>query len=214
MNTIFILIFQLAVLIFSVMIHEVSHGYVADYLGDPTARLAGRLNLNPLNHLDVFGSIILPLTFYVLSGGTFIFGWAKPVPYNPYNLKNPLKGGALIAAAGPASNFILALVFGLAIRAMSFLNFTALAPLYVLFGAIVFVNILLGVFNLVPIAPLDGSKVLYALLPNSQSGREFINFMERYGLIMVLAFVFFGFQLIIPIINFIYFVFTGSPSGF
>jgi Zn-dependent protease len=156
----------------------------------------------------------LPLTFYVLSGGTFIFGWAKPVPYNPYNLKDPRTGGALIAAAGPASNFILALVFGLAMRVLDFANVASLDPLYILFGAIVFVNILLGVFNLVPLAPLDGSKILYALLPQTPSSREIINFMERYGLILVLIFVFFGFQLIIPIINFIYFIFTGSPSSF
>ncbi|MCL4437640.1 site-2 protease family protein [Patescibacteria group bacterium] len=214
MNTIFILIFQLVVLIFSVMIHEVSHGYVADYLGDPTARLAGRLNLNPLNHLDVFGSIILPLTFYVISGGTFVFGWAKPVPYNPYNLRDPKKGGALIAAAGPSSNFILALVFGLAIRGIIFFNILAAASLVALFSVIVYINILLGIFNLVPIAPLDGSKVLYAFLSDNQSGREFMMFMERYGLILVLVFIFFGFQLIIPIINFIYFVFTGVPAGF
>ncbi|MCL5733826.1 MAG: site-2 protease family protein [Patescibacteria group bacterium] len=214
MNSIFILIFQLVILIFSVMIHEVSHGYVADYLGDPTARLAGRLNLNPLNHLDVFGSIILPLTFYVISGGTFVFGWAKPVPYNPYNLRDPKKGGALIAAAGPASNFILALFFGLAIRAILFFDISAAASLAALFSVIVYTNILLGIFNLVPIAPLDGSKVLYAFLPNSQSGRQFMLFMERYGLFLVLIFVFFGFQLIIPIINFVYFIFTGSPSGF
>ena len=214
MNTIFILIFQLVVLIFSVMIHEVSHGYVADYLGDPTARLAGRLNLNPLNHLDVFGSIILPLTFYVISGGTFVFGWAKPVPYNPYNLRDPKKGGALIAAAGPSSNFILALVFGLAMRGIIFFNISAAASLVALFSVIVYINILLGIFNLVPIAPLDGSKVLYAFLPDNQSGREFMMFMERYGFILVLVFIFFGFQLIIPIINFIYFIFTGVPAGF
>lgn len=214
MDNILIIIFQLAILIFSVMIHEISHGYMADYLGDPTARLAGRLTLNPMKHLDWFGSVFLPLTFYILSGGSFIFGWAKPMPYNPYNLKDPRKGGALIAAAGPASNFAIALVFGLAIRMMMFLNFTALAPLYILFGAIVFVNILLCVFNLVPIAPLDGSKVLYALLPPTKFSREIIIFMERYGLILVLAFVFFGFQLIIPIINFIYFIFTGLPSNF
>src|SRR3989338_7449225 len=99
-------IFQIIVLIFSVVIHEVSHGYVAEYLGDPTARLAGRLTLNPVKHLDLFGSFILPVSLWFLTGGAMVFGWAKPVPYNPYNLKDPISGGAKIAAAGPLSNFL------------------------------------------------------------------------------------------------------------
>ena len=102
----FMIVFQIVVLICSAVIHEVSHGYVAQALGDKTAEEAGRLTLNPLKHLDLYGSFLLPLILYYVSQGTFVFGWAKPVPYNPYNLKDPKKGGALIAAAGPASNFL------------------------------------------------------------------------------------------------------------
>jgi len=209
MDNILIIIFQLAILIFSVMIHEVSHGYMADYLGDPTARLAGRLTLNPMKHLDWFGSVFLPLTFYFLSGGNFIFGWAKPVPYNPLNLKNPRRDSALVAIAGPAANFALAIVFGLSIRLLGIFPDVYAESLAVSFSLIAYVNILLGVFNLIPIAPLDGSKVLYSLLPNNQSSREFILFMEQYGIFFLLVFVFFGFQLIVPVIEFIFHLLSG-----
>src|SRR3989344_5382087 len=111
-------IFQIIVLIFSVVIHEVSHGYVAEYLGDPTARLAGRLTLNPIKHIDPFGSGILPVIL-VITHSPILFGWAKPVPYNPYNLRDPISGGAKIAAAGPISNLLLALIFAIAFRVMN-----------------------------------------------------------------------------------------------
>src|SRR3989338_2731694 len=151
-----LLIFQLAVLIFSVIIHEVSHGYVAEYLGDPTARNAGRLTLNPIPHMSLFGMVIFPIISYLAWG--IPVGAAKPVPYNPNNLKNPRKGGALIAVAGPTSNLVIAVVFGVLVR----ITFAAgaFSPfLGELFGIIVYINILLAVFNLVPIPPLDGSKV-------------------------------------------------------
>jgi Zn-dependent protease len=208
-----LLIFQLVLLIFSVMIHEVSHGYVAEKLGDPTARLAGRLNLNPINHLDPFGSFLLPLGLYILTGGAMVFGWAKPVPYNPFNLKNPKAAAGKIAAAGPLSNFLLALVFGLLLRILSGLGY--LSPqLFLFFSIIIYINILLGVFNLIPIPPLDGSKVLFALLPVSQSNYALMAFLERYGMILILFFIFFGFRIIVPIINYIYALFVGVPFGF
>ena len=161
--------FLLAVLIFSVVVHEVTHGYVAEALGDPTARLAGRLTLNPLKHIDLFGSVVLP-GLMLLSHSPFLFGWAKPVPYNPYNLDArkwglPARvGEALVAGSGPAVNVALALVFGLLVRfAHDFLSpaFVSLAT------AVVVINVLLAVVNLIPIPPLDGSKVLAAVLPNS-----------------------------------------------
>jgi Zn-dependent protease len=105
-----LIIFYIIVLIFSVIIHEVAHGAIADWLGDPTARLEGRLTLNPIKHIDPFGSVILPALLFWATAGQSVFGWAKPVPYNPYNLKNPKSGGAIIAAAGPLSNVILAVV--------------------------------------------------------------------------------------------------------
>jgi len=155
-------IFLIAILVVSVVIHEVSHGFAANWLGDPTAKLQGRLTLNPISHIDPMGSIVLP-AILALSGSPFLFGWAKPVPYNPYNFQ---RGGrwaeAIVAFAGPAANLAIALVFGLLIR------FNVISGVMVsLAVSIVFLNILLAIFNLIPIPPLDGSKVLPQLLPRS-----------------------------------------------
>ena len=158
-------IFLLIILIFSVIIHEVTHGYVAQSLGDPTARLAGRLTLNPLPHLDLLGSIILP-GLMLLSNSSFLFGWAKPVPYNPYNLRNARFGEALVAGAGPAVNLLLAIIFGLLVRFAGGVLPDAFVSLA---GTVVVINILLAVINLIPIPPLDGSKVLGAILPQALS---------------------------------------------
>jgi len=191
-------VFQIIVLIFSAVIHEISHGFTAEKLGDPTARLAGRLTLNPFKHLEFFGSFILPLSLYFLSGGRFIFGWAKPVPYNPLNLKNPLRGGALIALAGPLSNFIIAIVFGIILNIIG--PNTLISSLFLI---IIYINVLLGVFNLVPIPPLDGSKVLFGILPNKRWTYKLMIILESYGMILLILFLFFGFNLIIPIIQFL-----------
>ncbi|MBP9668712.1 MAG: site-2 protease family protein [Candidatus Pacebacteria bacterium] len=153
-------IFLVIVLIYSVVLHEAAHGYMANYLGDPTARLLGRLTLNPLKHIDPMGSVILP-ALLALSNAPFLFGWAKPVPYNPYNLQ---RGGrwaeALVAFAGPLSNIFLAVVFALVTRLATSPAIAELAFM------IVSVNVMLAFFNLVPIPPLDGSKILSALLPH------------------------------------------------
>ena len=207
-----LLIFQLLVLIFSVVIHELSHGYVAEHLGDSTARLAGRLTFNPAKHLDPFGSFVLPAMLWFLTAGQMVFGWAKPVPYNPMNLKDPLTGGGKIAAAGPVSNFLVAAVFGIIFRI--FLAAEIITPfLSLLLSIIIYVNILLGVFNLVPMPPLDGSKVLFALLPRNESSLRFIAAMERQGLILVLLFIFFGFDIILPVINLLFRLIAGAPFG-
>jgi len=209
--TMFLLVFQLVVLIFSVMVHEVSHGYVADYLGDPTARLAGRLNFNPLKHLDFFGSFLLPVFLWWATHGTAVFGWAKPVPYNPLNLKNPKLGTGKIAVAGPAANLLIAAVFGIFLRITIFLGLTT--PLLTLFfSLIVYLNILLAIFNLVPLPPLDGSRILFALLPVSESSYRLAYTLERYGMMLVLIFVFFGFQLILPIVDKLFYFFVGNQA--
>lgn len=202
MNEFLIIIFQFAVFIFSVMVHEVSHGVVAFKLGDETAKNEGRLTLNPLVHIDFFGSIFLPILL-ILTNSPVIFGWAKPVPYNPNNLKNPKKGAALIGIAGPLSNIILAVIFGILLKIISGIGISiSLFPLVMFFQIIIFINLLLAVFNLVPIPPLDGSKLLFAVLP--QKCRKLQFFLERYGMAILLAFIFFGFWLLIPIINFLY----------
>lgn len=206
-----VFIFQLIILVFSAIIHEISHGFQAERLGDPTARLAGRLTLNPLKHLDLFGSVVLPTSFYFLSGGSFVFGWAKPVPYNPLNLKNPRMDAGKIAIAGPTANLIVAGIFGLLLKIFVALNFaSAIKPFFV---SIIYINILLAVFNLVPIPPLDGSKALFAFLPSNGLNRQIAIFLERYGFVFLLLFVFFGFNLIRPIISILCFIIAGYACG-
>ncbi|MBI5147527.1 MAG: site-2 protease family protein [Parcubacteria group bacterium] len=205
MSDIYPIAFQLIVLLFSVVIHEVSHGVAAYRLGDPTAKLMGRLTLNPIKHLDFFGSLIMPFSVFLLTGGRFVFGWAKPVPYNPANLKNPRLGSALVALAGPLSNFSLAVIFGLISRLLAGFgaggaDFAAAASALV--GYVVLINLLLAVFNLVPIPPLDGSRVLFYFLP--QSARAVEEFLERYGFVILMLFIFFGFRLIAPVVYLLY----------
>ena len=209
-------IFIIAILIFSVVIHEVSHGFAANYLGDPTARLAGRLTLNPIKHLDMMGSIIIP-ALLVLTNAGFVFGWAKPVPYNPYNLR---KGGkwaeAIVAGAGPASNFLIAIIFGLLLRFGIISGFATPAFIQIA-GIIVFVNIMLGVFNLLPVPPLDGSKVLAGILPwgAGQSYRRFQDVMSRYGIVAMFGFIFIFIWILGPIfvklVSLIFSLITGLP---
>lgn len=209
MNDFLILIFQFIVFIFSVMVHEVSHGLMAYRLGDDTAKQMNRLNLNPLNHIDPVGSIILP-GFLFLVRSPILFGWAKPVPYNPYNLKNPKTGAALIGIAGPASNLSLALIFGLLIRALSFISGpeALLATLGMFFSVIVYVNIMLAIFNLIPIPPLDGSKILFAVL--SEKYHRLQEFLEANGNLILIIFILFGFGILQPIISGLYLLFAGK----
>lgn len=149
-------------LILSVVLHEMAHGYAANWLGDPTARLQGRLSANPLVHLDPLMSVILP-GLLVLSGSPILFGAAKPVPYNPYNFTNQKWGEAIVAAAGPAANIFIALVFAVLVRSADLLQLSA--TFVELAMGIIVLNIFLAIFNLVPIPPLDGSKILPKLLP-------------------------------------------------
>ncbi len=186
------------ILVLSAAFHEYMHGFMADQLGDPTAKLAGRLTLNPIPHLDVFGSFLVPLLFIIsgtiISGVNFVFGWAKPVPYNPYNLRDQKYGSAKVAAAGPMANFILAFFLALAWR---FIPIETEGFVFFMTSAI-YINLLLMIFNLLPIPPLDGSKILAAFLPVDVANR-YLSF-GRYGFFLILLFIFFAFQLILPII--------------
>ncbi len=164
------MIIALIILIFSAILHEVAHGLVADRLGDPTARLMGRLTLNPKSHIDPMMSIALPLLL-LLSGSPVIFGAAKPVPVDPFNLKDGRKDMALVALAGPLTNILLAIFASLLIR-----SFLSISPsfflssfLYPLLSVIVTLNLLLAIFNLLPIPPLDGSKVFSLILPEAEA---------------------------------------------
>ncbi len=195
------LIFYFIIIIPSAIVHEYAHGWTADQLGDPTARHAGRLTLNPLAHIDLFGTIFMPIILLLFSGGSFMFAYAKPVPYNPYNLKNQKRDSALVAAAGPLSNLLVALVCAFVAKHLASGSFAFVLSI------IVYANILLAIFNLVPIPPLDGSKVLYALLP--ASAWRWKENLERYGSIILIIFIFFFFQLLNPIIQWIYQLFLG-----
>jgi Zn-dependent protease len=182
-------IFIIAALILSIVLHEMAHGYAANALGDPTARLAGRLSGNPLVHLDLLGSIIIPGILFLTQAG-MLFGWAKPVPYNPYNLRNQKWGEAMVAAAGPAINLFLAVVFAALIRFSDVLELSA--AFLDLASYIVYINILLACFNLIPLPPLDGSKILKALLPfqAARSYQQFVEKVESFGIFATFAIVF------------------------
>lgn len=198
---------DIAFLIFIIMgaiIHEYSHGWMANELGDPTAKDLGRLTLNPIVHIDPMGSILLPLFAWFTTGGRFLFAYAKPVPYNPYNLKNQKWGPALVGIAGPASNVIIAALLGMVIRflpASSFLEILSVG---------VWANVMLAVFNLVPIPPLDGSKILFALLPDSWRGME--QTFERYGIVLFIFFIFYFASALYPLMAFLFGIFTGIAT--
>ena len=199
-------IFYVAILIMSVVVHEVSHGYMAEYFGDDTARDMGRLTLNPIKHLDLYGSIILPLILVFLRSPVML-GWAKPVPYNPNNLRNKRWGTLAVAAAGVLANLFLAIVFGVIIRIAS-THQNIPAGFYFITSAIVIVNLSLALFNLVPIPPLDGSKILFSFLP--ESAYNFMIVYEQYAIILLLLFVFFFSGILYPVLAFLFHLMTGA----
>ena len=201
-------IFVIVIVILSAIVHEVMHGVAADSLGDHTARYAGRLTLNPLVHLDPFGSVILP-AMLALSGSPIFFGYAKPVPYNPYNLRPGRFSEAIVAIAGPLSNAAIALFFGLIIR-LGFLPAGVNAVLFL----VVVVNVMLGLFNMIPIPPLDGSKVLASILPSGlERGYARIRFeLERNPLIGMIIVVVLIYSLGSIWSNFVYSI-AGAIAG-
>lgn len=199
------LIFYFFIIVPSSILHEYAHGWMADRLGDPTARYAGRLTLDPRTHIDVWGTLLLPLLLFFGTNGSFLFAYAKPVPYDPNNLSNRKWGPAMVGLAGPAANLLLACAFALVVRLMPLSEMTQFVAI------IVYANLMLMVFNLLPIPPLDGSKLLYALFPNVATTMQ--NFFERYGILLVLFVAYFLFRFISPVITILFNLLVGAPVG-
>jgi Zn-dependent protease len=200
-------VFTVIIVLMSVVVHEVAHGYAALTYGDKTALMAGRLTLNPLKHLDPIGSVILPLLL-IISHAPFPFGWARPVPYNPNNLNNQKWGVPAVSAAGIGANLGLAIVFALVLRVSLMVGVTS-APFLTVVSLIVLANISLALFNLLPVPPLDGSRILFGLLPLRYRSLEAR--FEVYALpaVLILMVVLWKFDFISPAIRFLYTLFTG-----
>jgi Zn-dependent protease len=214
MEAISIKLFLYLVIILSATFHEYSHGFIAYKLGDSTAKDAGRLTLNPLAHLDLMGTVIIPL-FLLFYGGVFL-GWAKPVPYNPYNLKDQKYGSLKVGIAGPGANLLIALILGIFLRIVSSGIFSQWSIVNsqesMLFleavALIVYINIFLALFNLIPFPPLDGSKVLMDLFPRSGYA------MARFGFLGIFLALFLAFFVLSPLAGFLFRLITGQAFGF
>lgn len=195
-------IFFLIIILFAAVIHEYSHGWAADRLGDPTAKNFGRLTLNPLAHIDWWGSLLLPLLLYFGTGGNFLFGYAKPVPFNPNNLRWRKWGPAAVAFAGPAANLLLAFLFSLFLFLFS--RTAGFSSRLIFSGcliSIIQINLILAVFNLLPLPPLDGSKIIAAFLPAGWEERFLA--LERHEMIFIVLLIFLVFPYIYPVIDFL-----------
>jgi Zn-dependent protease len=190
-------VISIAVFVIVIVAHELAHGYVAYKLGDPTARNAGRLTLNPLAHADPIGTVLLP-ALLIISRSPVVFGWAKPVPVNPYNFKDPRKGMLLTSIAGPGANIVLAVIFAAAFKTGLFPP-RSIPGMFLLYGVII--SLVLGVFNLMPIPPLDGGGIVSAMLPEKAARR--FNQLERYGFIILIGLLYLGLfdRVILPLVG-------------
>ncbi|MFQ5834726.1 MAG: site-2 protease family protein [bacterium] len=211
-----VLFSSLIILLFSIILHECAHGLAAEYHGDPTARQMGRITLNPIPHLDPIGSVLLPGIMILMSLVGFrgmIFGWAKPVPINPYNLNDPKRDMMWIGLAGPATNFGIALLLALLFRLLTFpvLAFPPSLAVIILFYGVT-INLLLAIFNLIPIPPLDGSRILTGLLPEEYSYR--LSRIEPFGFIILIILLISGiFSFVFMLVLRLSMLLTGMPWG-
>ena len=196
------ILFKIAILVISVMIHEICHGYMALFWGDRTAQYDGRLTLNPIKHIDIFGSIIIPV---LLSGTGFIFGWAKPVPYNPYNLIRRNVAEPLIALAGPLSNIIVAVILSIVLRIGLLLSLPQAMGTLLVYA--VLINISLAIFNMMPVPGFDGYKIYSAFLPDQI--KLSLQSLEKYWIIFALAFVLFASSFFVYIVGWVFKIFVG-----
>lgn len=188
-------IFYFLILIASIIVHEVAHGLMAEKEGDQTARALGRITLNPLKHIDIFGSIILP-AILIISNAGIVVGWAKPVPYNPRNFKNGRWSEAKVAVAGIIVNLCIAIFFGVLIRAMIYFDYIS-APVIDIASIVILLNVVLALFNSIPLAPLDGFRFLASVLPASTA--PFMRQIEQFSLPLLIAFIVFGWKYIAPL---------------
>ncbi len=195
-------IFYVVVLVMSIVVHEVAHGYAAELEGDPTARYAGRLTLNPIPHIDPIGSVVVPLILLV-TGSPLLIGWAKPVPYSERNFRDKKRGTIAVASAGILANLLIAVVFGLALRFSGATGAAAHA-----LGVLVRVNLVLAFFNLIPIPPLDGSKILFNVLP--ARSHQFQKKVEQLALPLLLVFIVFVWPYVFPLVTHAFTLLTGS----
>lgn len=198
------LIVYFAIIVPSAILHEFFHAWTANYFGDPTPKYAGRLTLNPIPHIDVWGTILMPAILFFASGGSLMFAYAKPVPINPLYMRSH-HATAVVAFAGPLANFLIALFVGMIVRGLPFSAFVSILEV------IVYANIGLGVFNLIPIPPLDGSKVLFTFLPHSWDGLR--ENLERYGFVVLILLFISGLPFLAPLMNTLFTLFVGRSFG-